>query len=414
MRTNLIEAARASGARRGARSIGRGTGPALALLAALLLAACGAAGGGAAAPAAKAGAKPGAAKVPKIGIAFDVGGRGDQAFNDSAYEGLLRLAKEKGGRIVSGQDASSWGEAFEVRYLESRLEGGDREQLLRVLAEEGCGLVFAVGFLFTEPVTRVARDFPETAFALVDGFVPDLSASSNISCLAFAEEEGSFLVGALAGLAVADRPNAKLGFVGGMDSPLIHRFQAGFQAGAAFANPALRRPGMLLAQYIGKESSAFNDPKTAQAIASSMYRSGAEIVFHASGASGSGVFEAARAAGKDAIGVDSDQGLNYLSKANDPAAKETGARILSSMLKRVDSAVYAVGSQYLASGAAPGGYRTFSLADEGLGYAVNEHNKPALAAFIPRLEDLKARVVAGEIDPPSDMGGYEAFLRNLR
>lgn len=360
--------------------------------------------------------EPGSSKADmlKIGIAFDVGGRGDGAFNDLAYAGLRQVAEAYGGYIKDDPDGTRFGNKIQLRYLESRLEGQDREQLLRVLAEEGCDLVFGVGFLFADVIQKAARDFPETSFAIIDASLPDLTESSNLVCVSFADEEGSFLVGALAGMALRDKPKAKVGFIGGMDVPLIHRFDSGFRAGAAFANPALRKSGMILRQYCGKDKSAFADPEAAKAIASSQYKAGAEIVYHAAGGSGSGLFEAAREAGKLAIGVDSDQGLAYSANGKDPARAAIGAFILTSMQKRVDRAVFVLSTELIGTGRVKGGYRHFDLANDGVGFAVNSYNKDRLAPYEDMLGDLKARIVSGEIRVPDDDSSCADFIAGLR
>ncbi len=359
-----------------------------------------------------------AAKAPaakfKIGIVFDVGGKGDKSFNDSAYNGLVSLAKDFKGYIKDDPANVNFGTDVELKYLEPKQGGQDREQLLRVLSEEGYNLIFGVGFMFTDSIAKVAKDFPKTHYALIDGYVPDLKDDSNLTCLAFAEQEGSFLVGALSGLMVADKPKAKVGFIGGMDLPLIHKFQAGFIAGAAYTDKNLRAKGMILGQYIGKDGSAFNDPKTAASIATTMYKNGSEIVYHAAGGSGTGLFETAKAAGKLAIGVDSDQGLGYMTNDKDPAAKEIGKFILTSMLKRVDQAVYLTSKDLIGGATLKGGYRTFSLADNGVGYALNDFNKDKLGAYTAKLDELKAKIVSGEIKVPADDAGAADFVKGLK
>ena len=266
----------------------------------------------------------------RIGLAFDIGGKGDQSFNDSAYNGLVMIADEFGGYIKDDPDGVNFGDAIEMKYLEPKAGGQDREILLRTLAEDGYQIIYAVGFLFADSVGKVAADFPGTHFVIIDGFIPDLSASSNITCVAFAEHEGSFLVGALAGLVLADEaPNAPVGFLGGMDIPLIHKFHGGFFAGAMYTNPLLRDPDKLFGQYIGQDGSAFNDPQGGEAIAVNFYNRGAHIIYHAAGSSGTGLFKAAEAEGKWAIGVDSDQGL-ILSSSSSAEEQALGANVLTS------------------------------------------------------------------------------------
>ncbi|MBN2873821.1 MAG: BMP family ABC transporter substrate-binding protein, partial [Spirochaetales bacterium] len=159
------------------------------------------------------------ARAPSIGLVFDVGDRHDASFNHSAYQGLVMLARDVNGQIRDDPDAE-FGYMLDIRVLESKVGGADREQLLRSLAEEDRDLVIAVGFLFADSIGSVSRDFPRTHFALIDGTVPDLNSSSSITCVGFAEHEGSFLVGAYAGLLAAQAGSEyRIGFVGGMDTP---------------------------------------------------------------------------------------------------------------------------------------------------------------------------------------------------
>ena len=373
------------------------------LIPAILLAGC-QKGGQAAGPAAKF----------KIGLAFDVGGRGDKSFNDSAYNGLKLIAQQYKGYIKDDPDNVSFGKDVEIKYLEPKQGGQDREQLLRVLAEDGYNLIFGVGFMYTDSIAKVAKDFPKIHFALIDGYVPDLTDSSNITCLAFAADQSSFLAGALSGYMVADKPKDKVGFIGGMDMPLIHDFQAGFVAGAAYVNPTLRKPGMIMGQYIGKDPGAFNDPKTAASIANTMYKQGAYVIYHAAGGSGTGLFEEAKNAGKYAIGVDSDQGYGYMSNDKDPAAKDIGKFIITSALKRVDQSVLLTAKDLIEGGGVKGGYRTFTLADGGVGLAQNDFNKDLLAPYQAKLDDLKAKIVSGEIKVPTDDASAATFVKGLK
>jgi basic membrane protein A len=357
--------------------------------------------------------KAAAAKY-KIGIVFDVGGKGDKSFNDSAYNGLKMVAEQYKGFIKDDPANINFGTDVELKYLEPKQGGEDREQLLRVLSDDGYNLVFGIGFMFSDSIAKVAKDYPKVHYVCVDGYVPDLTETSNLTCVSFAANEGSFLVGALSGLMVKDNPKAKVGFIGGQDMPLIHNFQAGFIAGAAYANPNLRKSGMILGQYCGKDGTAFNDPKTGESIASTMYKNGAEVIYHAAGGSGTGLFNAAKAAGKYAIGVDSDQGLVYMTNDKDPAAKEVGKFIVTSMMKRVDNSVLALSKSLIESGSVKGGYIAFSLADNGVGYATNDFNKDQLAPYTAQLDELKAKVVSGEIKVPGDDAAAAAFVKGLK
>ncbi len=334
----------------------------------------------------------------KIGIVFDIGGKGDKSFNDSAYRGLIQLAKDYSGYIKDDPDKIDFGRKVELKYMEPKSGGQDREQLLRVLAEDGYDLVFGVGFMFSDSLAKVAKDFPGTHFGLIDGYIPDLTDASNVTCLSFAEHEGSFLVGYVAGKMAA---GGKVGFVGGMDMPLIHKFHGGFFAGAMYAEPKLRNESMLLGQYIGKDGSAFNDPKTAENIASNMYRQGATIIYHAAGASGTGLFKAAADTGKLAIGVDSDQGLVYATSEN-PQEKKIAEYIVTSMLKRVDNAVYLTSRDMIEKGKVTGGYRAFGLANGGVDIAVNDYNRAKLSSLLSGIEEVKAKIISGGIKVPAD------------
>ncbi len=345
-----------------------------------------------------AGASQEAAAEPdfRIGIVFDVGGRGDNSFNDSAYRGLVMVAEEFGGYIADDPDDVSFGTNVELNYLEPQSGGQDREQLLRVLAEDGYDLIFGVGFAFTDSLGTVAVDFPNTQFSIIDAVVDQ----PNVTSITFAEHEGSFLVGALAGLFLADNsPGSPIGYLGGMDIPLIHKFHGGYFAGAMWANENLRAENKLFSQYIGQDPTAFNDPQTAESIATSFYDRGAFIIYHASGASGSGLFKAAAENDRWAIGVDSDQGL-ILAESDSAEERALAEHILTSMLKRVDESVFQVSSDFLNNGTLEGGIRAFGLAEDGVGVAVNEYNEDLVSPYMDEINELKRRVIDGEITVP--------------
>jgi basic membrane protein A len=305
----------------------------------------------------------------KIGLVFDVGGLGDKSFNDSAYAGLTKAATDF---------------KVETQYLEPTEGGADREQLLKSLAEQNYPLVIGNGFMFTDSITAVAAQFPKLKFALVDGFVADLTETSNIRCLLFTEHEGSFLVGVAAAM---KSENGKIGFIGGMSIPLIQKFEAGYIAGARWFNPNIE----IISNYIGSTGDAFKNPTACKEIALAQYNRGADVIYHASGQSGIGLFEAAVEKQKWAIGVDSDQ---YLL-----ATAEQQPFILTSMLKRIDVAVYqTIKSQV--EGTFKGGYGTFNLAVDGVGYSTA--NTAALTAdIVTKLEEAKAKIISGEIVVPT-------------
>jgi len=195
-------------------------------------------------------------KKIKVGLVYDIGGRGDLSFNDSAYAGLKRAEQDFG---------------LEVTDLEPSGGGEDREQLLRLLAEDGYDLIFGVGFMFTDHIAKVAEEFPDVKFGLIDGAVEDIDSSSNISCLMFKEHEGSFLVGAAAAL---KSESGKVGFIGGMKSPLIERFEYGYLAGAKYANPNVET----FSDYVGTTGDAFKDPVKAKELALKQIKAGGDVL----------------------------------------------------------------------------------------------------------------------------------------
>ena len=299
---------------------------------------------------------------------FDIGGRGDKSFNDAAYAGLERAQKELGVTFTT---------------LETS-EGSDREAQMRQIAASDAKLVFGVGFLFTDDIKTLAREFPDQKFACVDYTVtPGDTLPPNLVALKFREEEGSFLVGALAGLLTK---TGKVGFVGGMEIPLIRKFQAGFAAGVKAVNPKAE----VLVKYAGNTGSAFKDPTKGKELALSEYHAGADIIFHASGSTGLGVFEAARELGKLAIGVDSDQ------------HDEAPGAILTSMVKRVDTVVFDT-IRDLKAGQWNGGMHEFGLKEAGVTWVYDDRNKALIPdAVKARVDSLEALIVAGSLKVPTE------------
>jgi len=313
--------------------------------------------------------RPGATNV---GIVLDVGGRGDKSFNDGAYAGA-----DSAIRILRPN----------IRFIEPG-DGSDREAGLRLLAAEEMDLVIGVGFIFSDDITGLAKEYPSVSFACVDyalgvdekGNV--IAPPPNVAALKFREEEGSFLVGALAALVGNSK---KIGFVGGMDIPLIHKFEAGYRAGVKAVCPDCT----VIAQYAGVTPEAFKNPSKGKELALSQYQSGVNVIFHASGSTGLGVFEAARVTNKLAIGVDSDQ--------ND----EAPGHVLTSMVKGVSASVFDA-IKRVQNGTFKGGIYSFGLAEGGVGYVYDDRNK----ALIPdgaraRVEQLKQEIIAGRIKVPS-------------
>jgi basic membrane protein A len=313
-----------------------------------------------------------AADALKIGIVFDVGGRGDKSFNDGAYNGAVRAREELGAT---------------VQYIEPG-ESTDREAGLRLLAAEGMDLVVGVGFIFTDDLNALAKEYPNIRFAGIDYAVGTdakgnpIPPPANVAALRFREEEGSFLVGAVAGLVTTTKT---VGFVGGMNVPLIQKFEAGYAAGVKQVCPACR----VISSYAGVTPEAFRNPGKGKEMAFSQYQQGADIIYHASGSTGLGVFEAARERGKLAIGVDADQ------------YPEMPGSILTSMVKRLDVAVYEA-IKRVKDGTFKGGIYDFGLAQDGVGYVFDDNNRALVSEAVrQRVELLKADVVAGRIVVPS-------------
>jgi basic membrane protein A len=346
----------------------------LAAWAAVLLVSSWACGGGGDSPPPGAKSDPRATPVSDagastVGLVFDVGGRGDASFNDAAAAGLDRAQHDFG---------------LQAKTLTPGRGGENREELLRLLATQRYGLVIAVGFAFAGPLTSVARDFPDTRFAIIDAAV----AAPNVVSLDFAAEQGSFLVGAAA---ARKSHTGRLGFIGGVQTDAIRRFQAGFVAGAQ----RIRPDGAVDVRYLSQppDLSGFSDPTRAREVALGMYQHGVDVIFHASGGSGAGLFDAAREASTPAarvwaIGVDSDQ--------YQTAAPPLRPFILTSMLKRVDVAVYdTIGAFH--RGAFRAGPMRFDAASGGVDYATSGG---AIDDIRSELEAIKRQIIRGEIRVP--------------
>jgi basic membrane protein A and related proteins len=306
------------------------------------------------------------------GVVFDVGGRGDKSFNDGAYNGAERAHEEL---------------AVPVRLIEPG-EGSDREAGLRLLAAEGMDIIIGVGFIFTDDLTELAREYPDRSFAGVDYALQTdakgniVAPPANLAALKFREEEGSFLVGALAALKSSSK---KVGFVGGMDIPLIHKFEVGYKAGVKHVCPECE----VQTHYAGVTPDAFANPGKGKELALSQYNSGVDIIFHASGSTGLGVFEAARQTNKLAIGVDADQ------------YDEAPGFVLTSMVKGVDAAVYDA-IRRIKDGSFSGGIYSFGLKENGVGYVYDDHNRALIPdAIHTRVEELRQQIIAGNIKVPS-------------
>ena len=302
----------------------------------------------------------------RVGLVFDVGGKNDKSFNESAWRGVVRAQAELG---------------VSVRTIEPS-DGADRESALRQLAADGVDLVIGVGFIFGPDLERLAGQFPGVRFAGVDyspsdGFV----IPPNLVGLRFREHEGSFVVGAIAGMLSERRV---VGFVGGMQIPLIRKFEAGYIAGVHHVCPSCR----VVSAYAGTEPKAFADPTLGQELAAAQFGQGADIIFHAAGKTGDGVFAAARARRARAIGVDSDQ------------YEVAPCCVVTSMLKRVDVAVVDVIRQVIAGGFR-GGLVELGLAEGGVDFVADEHNRALLpVAVVARARGLADDIIAGRIVVP--------------
>ena len=291
-------------------------------------------------------------------VIFDMGGKFDKSFNQGVYDGIERFKAETG---------------IEYREFEVTNEA-QREQAMRRMAERGANPILSIGFAQAGPLEIVAKEFPDTSFTLIDGVV-DLP---NVRSVVFKEHEGSFLVGMLAAMASDGDP---VGFVGGMDIPLIRRFACGYQQGAKHVNPEVT----VIENMTGTTPSAWNDPGRGSELAKGQFDKGVAVVYAAAGGTGTGVYQAAKDSGKLAIGVDSNQ--NYLHPGT----------MLSSMLKRVDVAAYNAFSDAMNGDWAPG-MEVLGLAEEGVGWALDEHNESMITDDMKSaLSDASAKIVSGDM-----------------
>ncbi|OIJ21426.1 BMP family ABC transporter substrate-binding protein [Anaerobacillus alkalidiazotrophicus] len=316
-----------------------------------------------------------------VKMVTDVGGVDDKSFNESAWEGLQKFESEFG---------------VEVGYLQSG-DAADYQPNLNRLVREGNDLVFAIGFLMGDDVKAVAEQQQDARLAIVDMVVEgdDGNLMENVANITFKEHEGSFLVGVIAGLQTKTN---KVGFLGGVDGFLIKKFESGFKAGVKAVNPD--------AEIIVQYAESFNDASRGQAIADTIYAQGADIIYHAAGGTGNGLFTEAKErkrAGEDvwAIGVDKDQ--------HDEGLPENVT--LTSMVKRVDQAVYFV-SERTMNGEYPGGQIVeFGLEEEGVGIAPTTENVDEES--LQAVEEWKQKILDGEVDVPMNTEEYEDFIENL-
>ena len=291
-------------------------------------------------------------------VVFDMGGKFDKSFNEAAFNGAEKFKADTG-----------------VQYREFEVTNPSmREQALRNMARRGAQVVVAMGFAQAAAVETVAQEFPETKFTLID-MVVDLP---NVQSVIFKEHEGSFLVGMAAAMA---SQTGKVGFVGGMDIPLIRKFALGYVEGAKHVNPDID----IFQNMTGTTPAAWNDPTKGGELARSQFDRGADVVYAAAGGTGIGVYQAAKDAGKLAIGVDSNQ--NYIHPGT----------MLTSMIKRVDVAVYE-SFRAAQDGTWQGGIQVLGLAEDGVGWAVDEHNRSLVSDEMEAaVEQARQDIIAGTI-----------------
>ena len=309
----------------------------------------------------------------RVGIVFDIGGKNDRSFNAAAWEGAKRAQED-----------------LDICLYD--VEPGNPtsiEPAMRAFAEKNFDLIIGVGFAQGPIMQRVALDYPQNKFAIIDGVIFEEDGKTplkNVASLVFREHEGSYLVGMIA---AAKSKTGVLGFLGGMDIPLIHRFEPGYEEGARAVNPNIK----VIDNYVGVTDQAWNNPGKGKELSLAQIEKGADVIFTAAGNSGLGAFDAVEQYGKNAegeanrfvIGVDSNQ---------------NGVKpgfVLTSMVKKVDSAVYDAINEVL-EGRFQGGFHVFGLDKDGVAYALDEHNKSLIPAdVLEKVEEARSKIVAGEI-----------------
>ncbi len=309
----------------------------------------------------------------KVGIVFDIGGKNDRSFNAAAWEGVKRAEHD-----------------LDICLYD--VEPGNPtsiEPAMRAFAEKNFDLIIGVGFAQGPIMQKVAANYPNIKFAIVDGVIFEDDGKTpmkNVASLVFREHEGSFLVGMIA---ASKSKTGVLGFVGGMDIPLIHKFETGYAEGARSVNPNIK----VIDNYVGVTDGAWNNPGKGKELSLAQIEKGADVIFTAAGNSGLGAFDAVEQYGKDekgqarkfVIGVDSNQNM------------VKPGFVLTSMVKRVDNAVYDVVKEVL-EGKFQGGFHSFGLEKDGVAYAMDENNKGIIPDdVILKVEEAKKKIVAGEI-----------------
>ncbi len=295
---------------------------------------------------------------PKLAIVYDAGGKFDKSFNQSAFEGAERFKKETN-----------------VSFLEAQASSDTQaEQMLRSFARKKLDLIAAIGFSQTQAVQKVAKEFPNVHFVLIDS----IATGPNVSSVLFKEEEGSYLVGVAAAMA---SKSAKVGFIGGMDIPLIRTFACGYAQGAKATNPKIEN----LSNMVGTTSSAWNNPAKGGELARAQFDRGVDVVFAVAGGSGMGTLQTAKEKGKLAIGVDSNQ--NYLHPGT----------MLTSMVKHVDLAIYD-SFMSMKNGSWKAGVTYKGLKEGGVDWVVDKDNRNIVSpAMEKRVNEAKANIISGKV-----------------
>ncbi len=297
----------------------------------------------------------------KVGLVLDKGGRDDKSFNAAAFAGATEAQKKFG---------------IELKVVEAS-DDTAIEPSLRTYAQRGYQLIIGIGFVQASAVEKVAKDFPKIHFLVVDSDVKQ----PNVRSVIFKEHEGSFLVGVIA--ALTSKTNS-VGFIGGMDIPLIRRFEMGYRAGAIAAKPKVN----VLSQYVGSTSDSWKNPTKAKELAASQYQKKVDVIFAPAGASALGVFDAAEELQKFAIGVDSNQ--NWVKPG----------RILTSMIKRVDLAVFQT-IEKEAQGKFEAGSYALGIKENAIDFAMDENNKSIVAPdVLKKANEFKEKILKGSVHPP--------------
>ena len=306
---------------------------------------------------------PSVAKTKRIGLIYDIGGRGDLSFCDASYAGAKKATDQ-------------W--ELDLKEITPG-QSTDLEFAVRQLARLKYDLIIGVGFLFQEPIERVASEFPNVKFAIIDVEVK----RENVASLIFKAHEGTYLVGAIAALKTETN---RIGFIGGMNIPLLHAFEAGYHAGAKVVNPTIE----VLIDYAGVTPKAFSDPAKGKELALAQYNKGVDVIIAAAGATSLGILEAAKEKQKYLIWVDANG--NHLAPG----------LVLTSVIKGVELAVYQI-IQAVVEDSFTGGIKLYGLKEGGIEYIVDANNQGLLSVeILKRVEELKKQIIDGEIVPPSE------------